>query len=64
MRALGSGVDAFAVGDRVVAFAGAGGLAEVALARAELAADVPLGLDLEHAAAAPGALSTGGALAR
>lgn len=40
------------------AFTDAGGLAEVAMARADLVVRVPTGLDLERAAAAPGALTT------
>ncbi|MGI8594604.1 MAG: quinone oxidoreductase family protein [Solirubrobacteraceae bacterium] len=58
VRALGPGVDGLVPGDRVAAFTGAGGLAEVAVARAELAVGVPAGLDLEQAAAAPGTLTT------
>ncbi len=58
VRALGPGVDGLAVGDRVAALTEAGGLAEVAVARAQLVAAVPPGLQLQSAAAAPGALST------
>jgi NADPH2:quinone reductase len=58
IRALGSGVSALEVGDRVTAFTDHGGLAEVAVAPAELTVRVPAGLDLERAAAAPGALTT------
>src|SRR5262249_13347888 len=58
VRSLGPDVGGLAVGERVSAFTGAGGLAEVALARAELVVSVPAGLDLEHAAAAPGTLTT------
>jgi NADPH:quinone reductase len=53
--ALGSGVSALEVGDRVTAFTDHGGLAEVAVAPAELTVRVPAALDLERAAAAPGA---------
>jgi NADPH2:quinone reductase len=58
VRALGAGVDALRVGDRVSAFTDHGGLAEVAVAPAQLTVRVPAGLDLERAAAAPGALTT------
>ncbi len=58
VRALGEGVADFAVGQRVVAYTGDGGLAEVALASAVLTVAVPDGLSLETAAAAPGALTT------
>jgi len=58
LRALGAGVHGLRVGDRVAAFTDAGGLAEVALARVELAVRVPAGLELVRAAAAPGALTT------
>ena len=55
VRAIGVGVNVLAVGDRVTAFTDHGGFAEVALAPAALAVRVPAGLDLERAAAAPGA---------
>jgi NADPH2:quinone reductase len=58
IRAIGSGAPDWRVGQRVAAFTDAGGLAEVATARAELLVGVPDGLDLELAAAAPGALTT------
>jgi NADPH2:quinone reductase len=58
IRALGKGVSALKVGDRVTAFTDHGGLAEVAVAPAELTVRVPAELDLERAAAAPGALTT------
>jgi NADPH2:quinone reductase len=58
VRALSSGVSTLEVGDRVTAFTDHGGLAEVAVAPAELTVRVPAGLDLERAAAAPGALTT------
>lgn len=58
VRAPGPGVDGPAVGTPVAAFAGAGGLAEVAAVRAELVVELPDGLDFEHAAAAPGTLTT------
>ena len=41
VRSLGPGVDGLAIGERVAAFTGAGGLADVALARADLVAGVP-----------------------
>ncbi len=56
VRALGPGVTNFAVGERVVAFTGEGGLAQVAVAGAALTTHVPAGLALHRAAAAPGAL--------
>jgi NADPH:quinone reductase-like Zn-dependent oxidoreductase len=58
VRALGSGVSTLEVDDRVTAFTYHGGLAEVAVAPAELTVRVPARLDLERAAAAPGALTT------
>ena len=58
VRALGDGVVDFAVGQKVVAYTGDGGLADVALASAALTVAVPDGLSLEAAAAAPGALTT------
>lgn len=58
VRALGPGVEGLAVGERVSALTGAGGLAEVAIAQAALTVAVPPGLDLARAAIAPGALST------
>jgi NADPH2:quinone reductase len=58
VRALGAGVDGPAVGSRVAAFTGSGGLAEVAKVRAELAVEIPEGIEFEHAAAAPGTLTT------
>lgn len=58
LRALGAGVNGLHVGDPVAAFTDTGGLAEVALARAQLAVRVPAGLELVRAAAAPGALTT------
>ncbi|MDX6256875.1 MAG: NADPH:quinone reductase [Frankiales bacterium] len=57
VRALGAGVDGFQVGEPVVAYTDAGGLAEVAVAKAELTVSVPDRLDLAKAAAAPGALT-------
>ncbi len=56
VRELGVGVTTLKVGDRVAAYTGAGGLAEVAVADARLTLPVPAGLDLRRAAAAPGAL--------
>ncbi len=58
IRALGTDVTGLELGQRVVAFTDAGGLAEVATAAAALVAPVPDGLDLAAAAAAPGALTT------
>jgi NADPH:quinone reductase len=58
VRGRGDGVDGFRTGDRVVAYTGEGGLAEVAVAAAVLTVAVPDSLDLERAAAAPGALTT------
>lgn len=58
VRELGEGVTRLAVGQRVAAVTNSGGLAEVAVAQAELTAVVPAGLDLERAAAAPGTLTT------
>ncbi|HEY3559557.1 MAG TPA: zinc-binding alcohol dehydrogenase family protein [Kribbella sp.] len=56
--ALGNGVQGFRVGDRVLALTNAGGLAEVALAEAQLTAAVPHGVDLADAAMVPGVLTT------
>ncbi len=56
VRALGADATGLNVGDRVAAYTGAGGLAEVAIAEADLTVAVPAGLDLQRAAAAPGAL--------
>jgi NADPH2:quinone reductase len=58
VRAVGSGVDDLAVGDRVAAQVPGGGLAEVAVAAANLVAPVPDRLDLSVAAAAPLMLAT------
>ncbi len=58
VRAVGPDGCGLAVGDRVAALTGAGGLAEVAIAPAALSLRVPEGVDLEPAAAAPGALTT------
>ncbi len=58
IRALGDGVDGRQVGDRVAAFTSGGGFAEVATVPSALAVDVPVGLALETAAAAPLALSS------
>ncbi len=56
VRDVGAGVTTLEVGDRVAAYTGAGGLAEVAVADARLTVPVPAGVDLHRAAAAPGAL--------
>ncbi|WP_199240321.1 MULTISPECIES: zinc-binding dehydrogenase [Kribbella] len=58
VRALGAGVDGPAIGTPVAAFTGSGGLAEVAVVRADLVAVIPEGLSFEQAAAAPGTLTT------
>ncbi len=58
VRALGPGVATLSAGERVVALTRAGGLAEVAVAKASLVVRVPGGLALQAAAAAPGALTT------
>jgi NADPH2:quinone reductase len=58
VRAVGSGVDSLHTGQRVAAFTGGGGLAEVAIASAELTAEVPAGVPLETAAAAALVVST------
>ena len=64
VRALGADGGALEVGDRVTAFTDHGGLAEVAVAPTALTVRVPGGLDLERAAAAPGALATAALLVR
>ena len=58
VRALGAGVAGPEVDTPVAAFTGSGGLAEVAVVKAELVAEVPEGLTFEQAAAAPGTLTT------
>jgi NADPH:quinone reductase len=58
VRATGSGVDGPKVGDRVSAFTGGGGFAEVAIASAALTVEIPPAVGLEAAAAAPLMLST------
>jgi NADPH2:quinone reductase len=58
VRALGAGVSEPAVGTPVAAFTGSGGLAEVAVVKAELVVVVPEDLPFEQAAAAPGTLTT------
>ncbi|MDX6210476.1 MAG: NADPH:quinone reductase, partial [Frankiales bacterium] len=58
VRAVGAGADGFRVGESVVAYTDAGGLAQVAVAKAGLTVPVPDRLDLAKAAAAPGALTT------
>lgn len=58
VRALGAEVEDVRIGDLVVAYTGAGGLAEVAIADVALTVPVPRGLELRRAAAAPGALVT------
>ncbi len=58
VRAVGDGIVDRQVGDRVAAFTAGGGFAEVAVAPAALTVEVPPGVGLEVAAAAPLALST------
>ncbi|MEU4392958.1 zinc-binding alcohol dehydrogenase family protein [Kribbella sp. NPDC023855] len=58
VRALGPGVSGPAIGTPVAAFTGTGGLAEIAVVRAELAVEIPAGVSIEEAAAAPGTLTT------
>jgi NADPH2:quinone reductase len=58
VTALGADVTGFALGDAVVALTNAGGLAEIAVARAALSVAVPDHVDLARAAAVPGALTT------
>ncbi len=58
VRAVGDGVEDRRVGDRVAAFTAGGGFAEVAVAPAMLTVDVPPGVGLDSAAAAPLMLST------
>jgi len=60
VAAVGDGVDGFRVGDRVAAFLPCGGLAEGAVAKAELAARLPDGMALSQAASLP--LAYAGAL--
>ncbi|MFC8451887.1 zinc-binding alcohol dehydrogenase family protein [Kitasatospora sp. NPDC057223] len=58
VREVGPGVEGLAVGQRVAAVTPGGGIAEVALARAEVTALVPDGVPLPAAAAAPTGLAT------
>lgn len=58
VRAVGAEVSGYQAGDRVAALTAGGGLAEVAIAPAALTAEIPPGLSLELAAAAPMVLST------
>lgn len=58
VRAVGAGVTDKQVGQRVAAFTPGGGLAEVALASAEVTVSVPDGIPLETAASAPLVVST------
>lgn len=64
VRALGPGVDGPPVGTPVAAYAGSGGLAEVAVVRAEVLASIPAGVPFEQAATAPGTLTTATLLLR
>lgn len=58
IRAVGDGTGDLKVGDRVAAFTPGGGFAEVAVAPSALTVEVPPGVTLEAAAAAPLMLST------
>ena len=58
VRETGPGVGGLAVGQRVAAVTSGGGIAEIALARAEVTALVPDGVPLSAAAAAPTGLAT------
>jgi NADPH2:quinone reductase len=58
IRSIGAGVTGFTVGDRVAAYTGDGGLAEVALADAGVTVVVPDGVAMSAAAAATGVLVT------
>lgn len=58
VSAVGADVDPMRAGQRVVALTNAGGLAEICLAQAALTVPVPDPVELEQAAAAPGALTT------
>jgi NADPH2:quinone reductase len=58
VRAVGDDIADRQVGDRVAAFTTGGGFAEVAVVPAALAVEVPRGVGLEVAAAAPLVLST------
>jgi NADPH2:quinone reductase len=58
VRGVGAAVERFAVGDRVAAFTAGGGLAEVALAPAEVVVQMPAAVPFPVAAAAPLVLST------
>jgi NADPH2:quinone reductase len=58
VREVGAGVTGLAVGDRVAAFTGSGGLAQVAVAASSLVVPLPDGVALPLAAAAPLMLST------
>jgi NADPH2:quinone reductase len=58
IRAVGAGVDAARVGERVAAFTGSGGFARVALSPASLAVEIPSTVAFEAAAAAPLGLSS------
>jgi NADPH2:quinone reductase len=58
VRALGPDADRPAIGTRVAAFSGRGGLAEVAIVAAPLVVEVPDAVNFAQAAAAPGSLTT------
>jgi NADPH:quinone reductase len=58
IRETGSGVTGLSAGQRVAAFTRGGGLAEIAIADAALAAPLPAGVPLPAAAAVPLMLST------
>ncbi|MGW2651559.1 quinone oxidoreductase family protein [Streptomyces sp. NPDC001393] len=59
VRRVGDGVSGLVPGQRVTAFVGQGGLAEVATARVDLTVPVPDGVGLRVAAAVPIVLTTG-----
>jgi NADPH2:quinone reductase len=58
VRAVGDGVEGFRIGDRVAAYTGSGGLAEVAAADARCVVRVPDGVGMAAAAVATGVLVT------
>jgi len=58
IRSAGSGVQGLHVGQRVAAFTSGGGMAEVAIAAADVTVEVPPDLPLATAASAPLAVST------
>lgn len=58
IREIGAGVTGLEPGQDVLALTNSGGLAQVALADAEVTVPVPAGIDLATAAAVPGAFTT------